>query len=109
MIEIIKVGKKYSEGLLITEMDVRFDAIDKMFDRVYGPGKEGGKIKKGKAKKATRKEKIRQAALEMFDWEAEEVCGDESVDSNECFDYSKFQCITFELRVLLVVAYCGLM
>lgn len=37
MVEGSKVGKENSEGFLITEMGVRFDAIDNMFDPVYGP------------------------------------------------------------------------
>lgn len=50
-------------------MEVRFDVIDKMFHPVYGPGNEDEKNKK-KARKATRKEKIKRLTRKMIEWEA---------------------------------------
>lgn len=61
-------------------MDVRCDAIDRTFDRVYGPAKE---IERHKVKKATRKEKNYSKARKMIEWGAEDVSGDGIFDRIE--------------------------
>lgn len=80
MVEGIRVGKGDSDSEM-SEVDLQWGSIDRVFDREFGPVKGGGNIEK--KKKCVMEKKVEEMAKRMVEWEAEEDSGWESVDSIE--------------------------